>query len=250
VWLEKALPFRRVFRRGVASHRDALILALHFSAGFMIGKNDRSPVGREKKSILRKTGLMFSITYGRKNAGFSIFLMTVGTAENSSINSFVPTGLRSFFLSWTRHWSAGLRSERPYGTQLQPFHGDGLLKIKQKSQSWHIYSNKEIYYLLLAIGKFVIFKNNKSPIANNKWPFFCSCLNRNKNEICSDWDIWIICSHLSPWKGWTQLLFETHAGTAEPFRVSPTEAVFYHFELFRLIFLSAKIPRSSAQIRG
>jgi hypothetical protein len=29
--------------------------------------------GREKKSILQKSGLMFSITYGRKNAGFLIF---------------------------------------------------------------------------------------------------------------------------------------------------------------------------------
>jgi hypothetical protein len=43
------------------------------------GKNACAPVldpesyGREKKSILQKTGLMFSIIYGRKNAGFSIF---------------------------------------------------------------------------------------------------------------------------------------------------------------------------------
>ena len=47
----------------------------------------RAPAGRprmrcrsgpEKKSILQKTNLMFSITYGRKNAGFSIFSHDLG----------------------------------------------------------------------------------------------------------------------------------------------------------------------------
>ena len=39
-----------------------------------VGRRDaQCRIGPEKESIFQKTGLMFSIVYGRKNAGFSIF---------------------------------------------------------------------------------------------------------------------------------------------------------------------------------